>query len=487
MNRLAQLAGKILLRAALAVLLVVATFILLMGLRGRTLPDLKPWHKGAPDGEFRQRDATPDFGFDDYLELEARLFDQLGEYEVTAGGPGGYSKYVRYVHDGSHNPMRYDENWNRSFEMVPSEIKGGVLLLHGLSDSPYSMRSVATLFHEAGFYALGMRMPGHGTVPAGLLSVTWKDWEAAVRIGARHVRRRIGPDAPFYLCGYSNGGALAVLYTIESTGDDTLPRPDRVFLFSPAIGITRWAFASNWHKVISWIPFFRKSKWLNIKPEYDPFKYNSFTKNAGAQAWALAGVVQDRLTRATVDGRLPDLPPIMTFQSAADSTIIARDVVERLFDRLPANGSELIAFDVNRSMDLDGFYRQDYRQTLDVLERADHDYSLTVVTNAGPDTMEVVARIKPAGAHEVRVEPLGLRWPVEVYSLAHVSIPFPPDDPIYGAGPREGDLPGLHLGDLSLRGETNVMIIPADELMRLRHNPFHPYMVSRIRAAVTGP
>jgi alpha-beta hydrolase superfamily lysophospholipase len=45
------------------------------------------------------------------------------------------------------------------------------VLLHGLTDSPYSLRHIAKLYRERGFVAIGIRMPGHGTVPAGLTDV----------------------------------------------------------------------------------------------------------------------------------------------------------------------------------------------------------------------------------------------------------------------------------------------------------------------------
>ena len=68
--------------------------------------------------------------------------------------------------------------------------------MHGLTDSPYSMRAVAELLREQGFYTLALRMPGHGTVPAGLIDADWEDWLAAVRMGMRHARQRVGPDRP---------------------------------------------------------------------------------------------------------------------------------------------------------------------------------------------------------------------------------------------------------------------------------------------------
>ena len=81
-------------------------------------------------------------------------------------------------------------------------------------------------------------MQGHGTVPGGLVNATWEDWSAAVRMGARHMRRQIGPDRPLVLVGYSNGGALVTKYTLDALDDATLPPPAQLILLSPMIGVS---------------------------------------------------------------------------------------------------------------------------------------------------------------------------------------------------------------------------------------------------------
>jgi alpha-beta hydrolase superfamily lysophospholipase len=60
------------------------------------------------------------------------------------------------------------------------------------------------MFHRSGFYVLNLRMPGHGTAPSALKFTTWKDWQAAVKLGIRHVAKTIGPNRPLYLLGYSH-------------------------------------------------------------------------------------------------------------------------------------------------------------------------------------------------------------------------------------------------------------------------------------------
>ena len=51
-----------------------------------------------------------------------------------------------------------------------------MLLLHGLSDSPYSHARDRREILAQGYYVLVLRLPGHGTVPAALIDVDWQDW-----------------------------------------------------------------------------------------------------------------------------------------------------------------------------------------------------------------------------------------------------------------------------------------------------------------------
>jgi hypothetical protein len=62
------------------------------------------------------------------------------------------------------HPSSAGRDWNRSFETKQATIRGGALLIHGLTDSPYSMRAIADVLSESGVYSLALRMPGHGTL-----------------------------------------------------------------------------------------------------------------------------------------------------------------------------------------------------------------------------------------------------------------------------------------------------------------------------------
>ena len=64
---------------------------------------------------------------------------------------------------------------------------------------------------------------------------------ARQRRAVREARRRVPAPAPLHLVGFSNGGALAVKYSLDAIEDPQLPRADRLVLLTPMIGITRFA------------------------------------------------------------------------------------------------------------------------------------------------------------------------------------------------------------------------------------------------------
>ena len=149
-----------------------------------------------------------------------------------------------------------------SCSSLPGAPRGAAVLLHGLTDAPYSQRHVARLYQEHGFVAVVPRLPGHGTVPGALTDAVWEDWAAATRLAVREARRRVGPGLPLHLVGFSNGGALAVQYALDALENRELRRPDRLVLISPMIGVTafaRFAGIAGWPAVF---PAFAKAAWL---------------------------------------------------------------------------------------------------------------------------------------------------------------------------------------------------------------------------------
>jgi alpha-beta hydrolase superfamily lysophospholipase len=469
------------LRAVLLVVLVLLTLIVGGAYEARWRhPDLKAWHVLELD-DLRASDLDDDFTFTEYVAREDELFAAIRDFESRIDA-SERTRVNRYNPGSLSHPLSAGHDWNRSFETKPAgAIRGGALLVHGLTDSPYSMRAVADVLSRNGVYSLSQRMPGHGTVPAGLARSSWQDWLAAVRIGVRHVRASIPGNAPLFLVGYSNGGALVLKYTLEAIERRDGPRPAKLILLSPMIGVTPAARLAWWISRLGSVPYFEKANWLDVIPEYNPFKYNSFPANAGFQTSSLTSSLQADIARVSASGRFTEMPPVLTFQSIVDATVSTPAVVHGLYDRLPANGSELVLFDVNHLSGIDVFVRPSDQSLVDRLfDRQPRNYRRVLVTNSSADTREVDAQTIEPNAAEGTRQRLGLSWPPEVFSLTHVAIPFPTDDPLYGIDGGAGIAGLLPIGRLSPRGERAVLTVGTDILMRLSSNPFFPFMEERI-------
>jgi len=464
--------------------IVAMTVLLAWAFQSRTMPALRVWHTASLTEEFTAGDAKQQSSLKDYLDREERLYRELHEKVYGQVKPTEDLLFSRYRKGGPQDPEWPERNWNRTFELVPENIQGGALLLHGLTDSPYSLRRIGEILYSKGFYILGLRLPGHGTIPGALTSVHWEDWVAASRIGARHVRERVGSDRPLVIAGYSNGGGLAVKYCLDALFDSSLPRPDQMLLFSPEIGIEPLAVISNSHYLLSFLPYFAKFKWLSIEPEYDPFKYNSFPKNAAQQAYELTAELQNQIKKARNERHFADFPPVLTFISWIDATVKNSATIQRFYNQLENQDSELVIFDVNRIDRLTMFIPEaDEEQLKQLTQRSDLPYRLTVIDNLYKESEFLAERTKAPRSSSSDASALHLSWPRGVYSLSHLAVQFPPDDPVYGAVENSDvSYRGLPLGKLQPRGETRFLTVSLSQLLRIRSNPFFSYVERSVAA-----
>jgi alpha-beta hydrolase superfamily lysophospholipase len=459
---------------ALTMLLVLAVYLM------NRKADLKVWHTVKLDEEFTASSKVEDFT--EYLALEERLFAQLDREVYARIAPEDQQVINRYYRGSLSDPGSLSPNWNRSYELAADSGTGkpktGVLLIHGLSDSPYSLRVLGESLHAGGAHVVGLRVPGHGTAPSALTRTTWKDMAAAVVLAMRHLKAQVG-EQPIHVVGYSNGGALAVHYALSTMEDPDLPRLDGMVLISPEIGVSSMAALAIWQERIGRITGLKKLAWTGVLPEYDPYKYSSFPVNAGNLAYKLTGVNRATLARLSTAGKLGGFPRVLAFQSAVDATVSAPALVRDLFARLPEGGHELVVFDLNRMANIGPLLKKDPKDEFPRLrDDPARAYTISLVSNETDQSERVIVRQwKPREATFTKID-IGLTWPAGLYSLAHVALPFREDDPVYGGAPPEG-IPGIHLGSLALRGEKGVLQVPAADMLRLRWNPFYPYLEQR--------
>ena len=455
--------------------LVVLLIVFIMFLENR--PELKVWHQVDLDAEFRA--DSPVKGFEDYLAMENQLFDQLEKRILNHISTEDQNLINRYHRGSLSYPGRWSRNWNRTFELSTNTPKAGVLLLHGMSDSPYSLSSLGRRLHSAGAWVIGLRLPGHGTAPSGLLQVKWEDMAAAVRLAITHLSTKVG-KRPLYLVGYSNGGALAIQYVISGMEDSTLPKTNGIVLISPAIGVRPISALAKWQSRLGRLLGLKKLEWNSILPEYDPFKYNSFAVNAGDQVYRITKKIRSEIESLGAAGKLNRFPPVLAFQSIVDSTVSTNAVVDGLFAKLPSGGHELVLFDINRLSEVEQVLIKDPKSSIEAkLNDPGLSFAISLVTNASEKSRDIIALQNKPGDYTITRKLLDMKWPFNLYSLSHIALPFPMNDPLYGIID-SGDLLKIQLGNMDLRGERGILQIPADDMIRLRSNPFYSYLERRL-------
>ena len=462
------------LATVLAVLLLTLYFT--RAFDARNMPELGPEHRIVFEHEF---DASREAGTDwlAYLANEDELqieLDRSIDKDARAD-----SQVDRYSADSLTFPGNYSGDWNRSYEVSVPSPRGVAVLLHGLTDSPYSMLATAQALAGAGYNVVVPRMPGHGFAVSGLLQARHEDWTAAVRIAVRYASQQAASEQSLLIAGYSNGGLLAVDYALRCDDAADLPCPDGLVLLSPGLAISPFAVVMNWHAAISWIPYFEKFRWAEILPEVDPFKFTSFPKRP---AWEVHKISKRMHKALSQPDQAANLPPILTFQSVVDSTVSAPAITSLLYDNLPPNGSELVLYDINRQSTLLQLVKNAAEEPVSrYRSAAPLNFDVTILKNRNPSSVAVDSWFLSAGETEPVLEETTYSWPDDLFSLSHIALPFRADDPVYGDGSVRGaEDRGIVLGALAPRGERGVLLLTPNYFLRARYNPFMGYQEHRL-------
>ncbi len=225
-----------------------------------------------------------------------------------------------------------------------------------------------------------------------------------------------------------------------------------------------------------------KLSWNGIVPEYDPFKYGSFAVNAGDQVYRISKEVQKQIHHLMQDKeKFNRLPPILSFASCVDATVVVADTVKNLYNLLPDNNNTLVLFDINHRYEKSHLISPKVQDSIKalVLNKAGSHYRLEMVSNRAENSKGSLQEISIGKKGNLEQKDLDFIWPEGLYSLSHLALPIKADDPLYG---RKGapPSPGIKLGDITLHGENHTLKISASVLQRQRWNPFHHYTKKKV-------
>ena len=213
---------------------------------------------------------------------------------------------------------------------VPREDDGrrvGVLVLHGFTGSPASVRPWAEHLHEVGYAVSVPRLPGHGTRWQDLNRTTYADWYGEAEAAFEKLASECDDVV---VAGLSMGGCLAL---------DLAERRSRevagLVLVNPIVNRERRdVLVVSLLKFV--VPALRGVRNDIKKPDADEVGYARTPLRAAHSLFRAIGVVRERLPEVTA--------PLLLFRSRTDrvvdpssgriimSTVSSRDLEERVLE-----------------------------------------------------------------------------------------------------------------------------------------------------------
>ena len=285
------------------------------------LPSSEPRFNPSPNPAYIPQ---PGDSFEFYIAENRRRIDQsLQDYYFSQGPEPFGPAYSQEQVLNMRAPYQIDPSTGRCDSPDANGSKG-FLLVHGLSDSPYLLKQVATSLAEAYPCALlrGLLNPGHSTVPGDLLEVRREDWYRTFEYGVDSFADQVDS---LFVVGYSNGSALALKYADQNRDANNI---NGLILLSPGLETRdRRAFLSPWLKIF--LP------WINKNEDVDAVKYESFPTNAAAEFY--------HLTRELDSARIEPLQlPILMVVSGDDTTINNQATVDFFCSSIAVAGRKMI-------------------------------------------------------------------------------------------------------------------------------------------------
>ncbi|WP_125564724.1 alpha/beta hydrolase [Pseudoalteromonas rubra] len=187
------------------------------------------------------------------------------------------------------------------FELTHPNNQKAVLLIHGLTDSPFTFHALAADLYAQGYDVRTMLLPGHGTAASDLKETDYRDWQQHVRFA---ISRTASDYSDFAVLGYSTGAALA-------TTEIAARRPDNLaalVLVAPATqSHSEKAWLAKW---LDWLPWV---DWVDKGADLDLAKYESFPLHA-------VTLVEQAMTDMR-EASLPASLPTLVIASDVDATI----------------------------------------------------------------------------------------------------------------------------------------------------------------------
>jgi|GEM_PF-389575 len=300
--------------------------------------------------------------------------------------------------------------------------QAGVLLVHGLSDSPYLMRDLGNALARLPGRCLLVRsilLPGHGSIPGDLIRPTATQWRAAVRYGLDSFA---GEVPKVHIAGFSTGAALALDVALNGA-PPRVPLASLVLL-SPSIGLTnrfplhRIPFGFELFQAVMSAAsgFGPEGAWLRLDADQDFAKAESFPVMAPRPLMEVMSDVEHA-------SRPLSLPVLMAF-SADDVTVDPQASLDFFRNRVANPASRLLLYASPATLNA-------HPERYAALDQTD-----SRITCRRGNTADATGCHLPPGQSAEAPCPFGEPVGFCVSRIGHNGVPIAPSNPHYGV---EGD------------------------------------------------
>ncbi|TSA48733.1 MAG: alpha/beta fold hydrolase [Actinomycetales bacterium] len=199
-------------------------------------------------------------------------------------------------------PPGWMQDWSATGSGKNARI--GVLLVHGFTGAPPSMRPWGEFLLSKGYTVRVPLLPGHGTKPEELNTVKWQEWPAKVQ---SELEELLLVCDQVFICGLSMGGGTT-LYIAEENND----RLSGIVLVNPMIHIPHVNAPIGY--LISRFQKMRTSVGNDIKrPGITEHGYDATPMIGVHQLLLMLKIVRKSLSKITI--------PVQLFHSVEDHTL----------------------------------------------------------------------------------------------------------------------------------------------------------------------
>jgi esterase/lipase len=219
---------------------------------------------------------------------------------------------------------------NTPFDWPPKAAKKekkekiGILMVHGMYGSPFSMRDLGQYFQHHGLHARSITLPGHCSLPKHLTRIDLEDFQLTVKKAVETFSKEVDT---IYLLGFSFGGSLILDYYHHLADNKMIAG---LIPLAPALKLrSRLAWTLPCLEKLKFYKYYEHGK------EVDHTRYLNLATHSGHQVYRIIKKLQ-KCPRLITDK--------LFLATASDDEVVTPKTIKSLFDSSHTKSKKLLVY-----------------------------------------------------------------------------------------------------------------------------------------------